>query len=289
VELPTYVTLDEAKELKFEIIGTIPESIPCVHCGRELKPIGRRSGFKRIVSDWSRRQECDCENSVSERKKKASEAEKILRENEEADRRAEQRSRIKKLFDQSKLGARFQNRTFEMYRIDEKNKSAFEAAKGYADEFETLKKQGTGLIFTGTKGTGKTHLAAAITIDLIHQGIPVIMGTLISLLGMLKQAYQEKQSEQEIIDLYCKVDLLVIDDLGKEKVTEWVLEKLYLIINSRYENNLPVIITTNSDIDGLTAKLSTERNSDTAEAITSRLWEMCLGVEMDWEDYRKTH
>jgi DNA replication protein DnaC len=281
------VTLDEANKFGIEIVNNVPNVINCLFCNKELHPIGRRHLLRKTIVSWGKYQECDCVKAVEAKETLQKFAEEKIREESEIERRLEFQTRVKKLFNQSKLGSRFQNRTFEMFQVNDKNHHAFDTAKNYVTEFEKLKKDGVGLIFNGTKGTGKTHLAASITIELINQGIPVIMGTLITLLGMIKQAYSENQSEQELIDLYSRVDLLVIDDLGKEKVTEWVLEKLYLIINNRYENNLPVIITTNYDIDGLVIKLSTLQNQDTAEAITSRLWEMCIGVEMNWEDYRK--
>ena len=121
-------------------------------------------------------------------------------------------------------------------------------------------------------GTGKTHLAASVGNYLMSQGVPVVFGTIINLLGKLKQSYTQKgQDEGEILELYSTIDLLIIDDLGKERPTEWSLEKLYTIINDRYENLKPVIITTNYNNDMLTDRLSTANNSSTAEAITSKI------------------
>lgn len=144
-------------------------------------------------------------------------------------------------------------------------------------------------MFVGTYGTGKTHLACSIAIELIKRKIPTIYGTAITLLSKVRQTYDSNTNinEWELLDLYSNVDLLVIDDLGKEKPSEWVLEKLYHIINQRYENLKPVIITTNYDSITLTNRLSTKDNSSTVEAIVSRLNEMCTGIYMNFEDYRK--
>lgn len=78
---------------------------------------------------------------------------------------------------------------------------------------------------------GKTHLACSIANKFIENGIPVIYGTLINLLAELRNSYEIDNgiSEMEIIKLYGNVNLLIIDDLGKEKTSEWGLEKLLVL------------------------------------------------------------
>ena len=105
----------------------------------------------------------------------------------------------------------------------------------------------------------------------------------------LKLGY-EKEADigyYEVLKLYCECDLLIIDDLGKEKLSEWVLEKLFQIINARYENMLPVIITTNYNEKEIIKRLSYKNDGIAAESLVSRLNEMCLEVNMNFEDYRK--
>jgi len=145
-------------------------------------------------------------------------------------------------------------------------------------------------LLTGTYGTGKTHLAAAICHELIKQGYQPIFGTMITLLGKIKATYSDDESaetEERIINTYLNCDLLIIDDLGKEKVSEWTLEKLYYVINSRYEDCLPIVITTNYDPEKLVRRLTVKDNFETAEAIVSRICETCIGVKMNWADQRK--
>lgn len=122
----------------------------------------------------------------------------------------------------------------------------------------------------------------------MKNGIPIIYGTLINLLAELKNTYDSDNniSEMEIIKLYEKVDLLIIDDLGKEKPSEWGLEKLFTVINSRYENNLPVIITTNYDQNSLINRLSISGEIKIAKSIISRLYEMCYLVKIEDRDHR---
>lgn len=90
----------------------------------------------------------------------------------------------------------------------------------------------------------------------------------------------------EIIKLYENVELLIIDDLGKEKPSEWGLEKLFTIINSRYENNLPAIITTNYNQNTLIERISLNGEVETVKSIISRLYEMCYLAQINDVDYR---
>jgi DNA replication protein DnaC len=75
---------------------------------------------------------------------------------------------------------------------------------------------------------------------------------------------------------------LVLDDLGKEKPSEWAEEKLYEIVNARYVRSLPIIITTNVGLKAVEARYPWN-----GEAIVSRLFEMCRGAQLGGEDYRR--
>lgn len=214
------------------------------------------------------------------------------RKQEEEKRLEAERKYQKKLNEMilySNLGERFRTRTFDNYNITKKNLEAVHTAKKYVNNFLEYYQEGTGLLFTGSYGTGKTHLAAAITLELLKKDYHVVFGTLISLLGMIKKSYNEdsKVDEDAIMRKYISADLLVVDDLGKERPSEWVLEKLYTVINTRYENNKPTVITSNYDIDKLEQRLTIGNNEETAKAIISRINEVCVPVEMIFEDYRR--
>ena len=202
----------------------------------------------------------------------------------------ERMKRARRLFDKSKMGERFKTRTFENFKVDNQNVKAFEAVKRYTDDFNKYSDQGLGFMLSGAYGSGKTHLAAAVAIELINKGVTVVFGTLISLLGKIRETYSEKwtqENELEILETFSTVDLLIIDDLGKERASEWSLEKLFSIVNARYENNLPIIITTNYGMETLIDKLTNNKNSDVGESIVSRLHEMCRGVYLNAPDHRK--
>ena len=84
--------------------------------------------------------------------------------------------------------------------------------------------------------------------------------------------------------MYSSVDLLIIDDLGKEKPTERLLEKLFLIVNNR--NYLPIVITTNYNRNQLRERLCVNKNYSMVDSIISRLYEMCGGIKIKDEDHR---
>ena len=89
------------------------------------------------------------------------------------------------------------------------------------------------------------------------------------------------------IEKYSKIPMLIIDDLGKERPSEWTLEKLFTIVNNRYENNLPIIITTNYNKEKLRKRLLCNYNEEIVDSIISRLYEMCRGIIIFGKDKRK--
>ena len=195
---------------------------------------------------------------------------------------AEKMERINRLFKMSSLPARFSDRTFENFERNTHNEHAFRTSYEYANNFGIY--QSEGLLFSGDVGTGKTHLAAAIAIHLLNNQTPVIFGTVTTLLGRLRQTYAKESSEteREILDALTGVNLLILDDLGKEKPTPWVQQMLYEVINTRYEHKKSLVVTTNSGMKQLE-----ERMPDVGAAIISRLLEMCQGVKLNGPDRRK--
>ncbi len=183
-------------------------------------------------------------------------------------------ARAKRMRENSNLGSRFLKRTFQTFERAGLEK-AYEQCRTFAEQFEN--NEGQGLLIMGTYGTGKTHLAAAITNYIIdNYEIPVRFITSVELLDYLKEFGSE--SSKVYLEEAKKIDLLVIDDLGKEKVTEWVEEKLFQIINARYENELPIVITTNHNQQKLKEQVG--------GAVFSRLCEMCDRVIVTGKDRR---
>lgn len=163
-------------------------------------------------------------------------------------------------------------------------------AKRYADTFKERYANGEGLYIEGTNGTGKTHLAAAIALQLLNEGIPVICKTSSDMFMDIKKAYDGGDlSEAQVLNIYKTADLLIIDDLGKEQCSDWSMSTLYSILNDRYEDMKPVIVTTNYGAEDL-VRVLTPRGYDNGKivAIISRLRETSTAITMAWADCRST-
>lgn len=261
--------------IKYFNMTSEPEPLECEFCGKRLpyRPFG--NPITKLFWRWMDPVPCDCADEQARQDLLKQEAEEVERRKEAAERM----KRIDKLFDISKMGRRFKDRIFENFKTDKTNEIAFNKAFAYAENFKEHKRNGEGLLLVGTVGTGKTHLAASIAHYLITNLTPVIFGNVTTLLGRIRETYSGEGSEHEIMDSLLKTDLLIIDDLGKEQTTDWVLEKLYSIINARYEDYKPIIATTNLNPKDLEKKIG--------EAAFSRLVEMCQGIKMDGSDFRK--
>ena len=141
-------------------------------------------------------------------------------------------------------------------------------------------------MLTGGVGTGKTHLASAVFNQIIEKEYPCIILTMIDLLQEIKDSWKTG-TEHLVAKMFSDCDLLIIDDLGKEKPSEWVLSELYKIVNNRYEEKRPIIITTNFPEKDLIKRLTVSENCSSAEAIVSRLYEMCYSLTMEGQDWRR--
>lgn len=116
-------------------------------------------------------------------------------------------------------------------------------AKEYVESWQERKASNDGLLLWGNVGTGKTYFAACIANALIEQGVPVLMTNFSKILNQLSGLYADEKNE--FISSMMRYQLLVIDDFGIERNTEYALEQVYNVIDERYKTNLPLIVTTN--------------------------------------------
>ncbi len=284
---PIY-TSKEVEELGIPSTQPVPKPEKCKYCGKTLY-------YECVVlmgqaMIWNlEKPRCDCEKAVAFWKGWDAKQEKIKKEKELAEEQELRKQKIESILGKSGIKKRYLSRTIDSFSVTAENKKSFEVATDYIKNFREYFTQGKGLYLEGPCGTGKTHLAIAIALAIINTGVPVICKTSIDILGDIKRCYERNSevTEEEVLEAYKTVDLLIIDDLGKEQVTEWSVPVLYSILNERYEALLPTIITTNYNTTALAEKLSAKGDAETATAIISRFVESSKRVTMSWADYRR--
>lgn len=271
-------------------VAPLPVEV-CQFCGKSLYWEGTL-----LCGKWikiPRVERCPCKESVERWKVLDEIAAKQTREEELKARQRRDRERIQFLLGESGMGKRFYDRTFDSFQKDTPlKKAAWNTAMWYATHFEERLKDGKGLIFIGPYGTGKTHLAAAISLYLIRAKFcRVIFKNSYELFADVRRSYNENAllTEYDVLTAFKNCDLLVIDDLGKEKCTEWSMSVLYDIMNYRYEHMKPVMITTNYTFNGLVGALTPfDGSRDRISAIISRFEQTAFSFTMNFNDYRKT-
>lgn len=166
------------------------------------------------------------------------------------------------------------------FGVAEDNKD-IQMAKRYVEQWKKVKAENLGLLLWGDVGTGKSFVASCIANALLEQGIPVLMTNFSKILNQMGAMYSEER--YRYIASFSNYSLLILDDLGIERSTEYALEQVYAVIDERYKSGLPVIITTN-------LKIAEIRNpQDVVYArIYSRILEMCTPVRISGEDRRKS-
>ena len=147
--------------------------------------------------------------------------------------------------------------------------------KRYADAWDDMRRENNGLLLWGNTGNGKTFAAACIANELIDRGIPAMIT---SFPRILNAGYDK----QEIIEQVHFYPLMVIDDLGAERSSEYAMETVYTVIDERYKAKKPLIVTTNLTLDELC------RPKDMAyQRIYDRILEMCTPLVFKGDSMRR--
>lgn len=179
---------------------------------------------------------------------------------------------------------RFMNRTLSTYRVDSRNHkqaSLFEFCQGYAGNFAENKKTGLSFLLLGMPGTGKTHLSIGIALAIMEKGNTSIFTTASRMFRAIKDTYRKgsEHSESEVIAIYTSCDLLIVDEVGVQRGSDYEKDTFFDVINERYENLKPTIVLSNLTLEEIKNYLG--------ERVFDRLRENGgKAFVLDWDSYR---
>ena len=220
------------------------------------------------------------------------------------------RDRGERLLAAAQIPARYQHCDLENFKYDARNDNltSISHARNMAIEFfQKYPVEKTGLLFTGPCGVGKTHLAVGIIKWLMDvKGIQCLFTDYRELLKKIQNSYNPsvQATEMEILRPVFDAEVLVLDELGAVRSTEWVFDTVNFILNSRYSENKTTIVTTNFpdgpedanfEVNNLLTPTAAEKaarretlGDRIGERMRSRLHEMCNIVKVTGDDYRLT-
>lgn len=201
------------------------------------------------------------------------------RRREEAEERKKAMERIERLRNNSLIDDKLRKVRLSSFQQNADNQKIYTLAEKYVKQFEEMYEKRQGILFWGPVGTGKSYTAACIANELMDQMVPVVMTSFAKIL----QNIQGNQEEEKVfMNRMNDARLLIIDDLGTERNTDYALEKVYNIIDSRYRAGKPLILTTN-----MTVKEMQETMDIRYKRIYDRIFEMCFPVRVAGQSWRE--
>lgn len=253
----TFFTPHEARERGLEFDE--PDPVVCRWCGKPLTPIGTElMGQVR----WIMSEPCGCEGERAERER-AERAERELRERHVAEK-----------VETAGVARRFKGARTSIPEIGD-----------FLAGFDP--RGGNGLYITGRVGSGKTYAASALARALVYQGASVVMTTTLDMLDSIQATYGRGACQAGGVGRFAGCGLLILDDLGKENGSSWALTTIFQVVNARYQDMRPIVVTSQYPPAALARRLGRAGEHESAEAIASRLSEMCEVVTLPDLDRRR--
>lgn len=239
-----------------------------IHCGKchgkkqTRLPASTFTGGREVIVHCI----CKCQREEDKRWKESEEQRKAM-------------ERIERLRNSSLIDDKLREVRLRFFKKDQDNQKVYALAKKYVEMFEEMYEKRQGILLWGTVGTGKSFTAACIANELMDRMVPVIMTSFVKILQNIQGNTEE---EKIFMNRLNDARLLIIDDLGTERNTDYALEKVYNIIDSRYRAGKPLILTTN-----MTVKEMQDTTDIRYKRIYDRIFEMCFPVRVPGRSWRE--
>ena len=225
----------------------------CPYCGKE-KALRQANFFGHIIEAYIPTCSCQKDKEKEEKKEKA---------------KNKTYEKIKKLMEKGNIGKRYYSASFKNFSKTPQNQSMYNACIEFSESFKEGNNNGSGLYLYGGVGCGKTHLAVSILKRLVGLNKKVLIYKASGLYDEYRQTYAFSNDENgdQFLKRLRKADLLIIDDLGTDKFDDKFSLFLYKVIDARYNDMSPLVITSNFSFSQLTTVLD--------RRIIDRLQAMC--------------
>ena len=220
---------------------------------------------------------CKCESEAEERRRQEQQRQQAIDE-------FNNRSRL------SMIGSRYRGIRFTDATITDNNRAVYNKCRNYVSHAKEIRENNIGLYIYGDNSSGKTYLTACVCNELLWRGYRCVYTNLATMLNEIRGSYDgQGMGECELISRLQAYDFAFIDDLGKEFIgreynaasSKWAEEKLFEVINARYNAQKPTIFSSNYSIAELASVLSLDK------AIIERINEMATRVlKRDGDDCR---
>lgn len=264
------------------------EKSVCSECGKEFIPIPKYLSY--ITKDFGCKEQkyffmpfCNCFSEKMDKEKEDEIQEEVKKVMEENKKKSIENFN-KKYKEISVQDKKFEKEKFsEEMEMDKYEKTLFKYAKSLVE-----KPEHQGVMLYGSVGTGKTTLMARVANFLLENKKTVLFISLKNYLNTLKSDIENSSKlEEEMLKAVKDVDFLCLDDLGTEKYSVWVEEKLFSLIDTRYRVEKSLMITTNLNFSQDLNKCEFINKFDSKGRIRDRIIELCYPILVDGESKRK--